>query len=308
METISKNTLYKVCYIYDNMIDTLDRVLIGQNMVKKVVAASILCDTNSRLLFTGNTGMGKTTLANFLAQSFNSERISVTSDMIPTDIQEQLKSNLNLQLLQIDEFNRASGKVQSTFIELLAENQLSIGGKKYPFKDFYVIATENGEDIAGIFNVPQAVYDRFDVSISFDCLTDEEKRKLFFGGFEPDLSGKLDIESITLTKDAVDSFKIRREDEDLILQIFNIIDSLTYNEKRLFAGSNIRAHKFAIKLAKFNALIDGRTIIKPRDFADFINYLYSHRVNQRITRMDNQVVQERFDDVRTRILKLGKKG
>lgn len=307
METISKNTLYKVCYIYDNMIDTLDRVLIGQNMVKKIVVASILCDTNSRILFTGNTGMGKTTLANFLAQSFNSERISVTSDMIPMDIQEQLKNNLNLQFLQIDEFNRASGKVQSAFIELLAENQLYIGGKKYPFKDFYVVATENGEDIAGIFNVPQAVYDRFDVSVAFDTLTDEEKRELFFSGFEPDLDKKLDIIGITLTKEAVDSFKMRREDEDLILQIFNIIDTLTYNDKKIFAGSNIRAHKFAIKLAKFNALIDGRTTIKPRDFADFINYLYSHRVNQRVVRMDNQIVQERFDDARTRILSLGKK-
>lgn len=117
------DNINKVIQIYENTILALNQVLVGQDEVKKVVASSILSDTNSKILLTSNTGMGKTTLANYLASGFNSERISVTSDMIPSDIQEQLKRNTNLNFLHIDEFNRASGKVQSTFIELFAKNK-----------------------------------------------------------------------------------------------------------------------------------------------------------------------------------------
>lgn len=301
---INKNTIYKVEEIYNDTIDTLNEVLVGQDNVKKAVVSSILCDTNSRILFTGDTGMGKTTLANFLANSFNSERISVTSDMIPSDVQEQLKQNFDLQLLQIDEFNRASGKVQSAFIELLAENQLTIGVKKYTFKDFYVVATENGADIGGIFNVPQAVYDRFDVNVSFTSLTDEEKRKILFEDFESNLQGKINIADILFTKGVVESFKISEEDVDLMMKMFKIIDGLMHDNRKLFFGSNIRAHKFAIKLAKLNALIDGRNYIKPRDLADFVNSLYIHRINQNVLRVNDEEVQETFSYARNRILEL----
>lgn len=301
---MDKNTLEKVMVIYDETFNTLDGVLVGQEMVKKVITSAILCDTNSKLLFLGNTGMGKTTLANFLAYNFVSERISVTSDMIPSDIQEQLKDKKDLRFLHIDEFNRASGKVQSSFVELLAEKQFSIKGEKYSFKDFYVVATQNSADIAGIFNVPQAVYDRFDVSVSFDDLTEDEKRKILFEYFEPNLTRRINLLDLEFTKNMVDSFIIKKEDENLLMKMFNIIDSLMYNNEKLFGGSNIRAHKFAIRLAKINALADGRQFILPRDIAGFINYIYSHRVNQNVTSIDNFEVLNIFDEVKNQVLAL----
>ena len=299
---INRDTLYKISDIYDKTISSFDSVLIGQEKVKKVVASSLLCDRNARMLFTGSTGIGKTTLANFLASSFNAERISVNSDLLPSDIYEQLKDKSDLQLLQVDEFNRASGKVQSAFIEFFAENRMTIMGKKYAFNDFYVVATQNSADIAGIFNVPQAVYDRFDVSISFDTLSDEEMRMILFTDFKPLYSKRIDFADIEFTKLAVDSFKINKEDENLLMTMFNIINSMTYNDKKLFTGSNIRAHLFAIKLAKFNALVDGRDYILPRDLADFVNYLYMHRINQNVEKMDDIEIQNRFDDARNNIL------
>ena len=86
--------------------------------------------------------------------------------------------------------------------------------------------------------------------------------------------------------------------------MFNIIDSLSYDNKRIFAGSNIRAHKFAIRLAKFNALVDGRDYIKPRDLADFINCLYLHRINQSVIKMDDADAKQIFYDAQKRILKI----
>ena len=301
---INKDTLYKISDIYDKTISSFNSVLIGQEKVKKVVASSLLCDRNARMLFTGSTGIGKTTLANFLASSFNAERISVNSDLLPSDIHEQLIDKPDLQLLQVDEFNRASGKVQSSFIELFAENQMTVMGKKYTFNDFYVIATQNNVDIAGIFNVPQAIYDRFDVSISFDTLSSEEMRMILFTDFKPLYVEYIDFADIEFTKLAVDSFKMKKEDMDLLMKIFNIINAMVYNDRNLFSGPNIRAHAFAIKLAKFNALADGRDYIKPCDLADFINYLYMHRIDQNVKILHDGEIQERFYDARNNILSL----
>lgn len=296
-------TIDNVSQIYRDTIDTLDKVLVGQSNVKKVVASAILCDTNSKMLLTGDIGMGKTTLAAFLANSFNSERISVTSDLIPTDIFNQLKNKQHLRFLHLDEFNRANGKVQSAFIELFAEKQLSIGGDKYTFGDFYVLATQNSKDISGVFSVPQTVYDRFDVNIFFEELTEEDKRRILFAE-DCVPSSIIREQDILFTKKTVDNFKLRQEDQNLFMQMFDIIDTLTFNNKKLFAGSNIRAHKFAIKLAKLNALVDGRDYILPRDLVSFINYLYNHRINQNIVEIREENVLTILDEAKSDILSL----
>lgn len=290
--------------IYRSTISSLDSVLIGQDKVKKVITASLLCDTNSRILLTGNTGTGKTTLSNFLANSFLSERITVTSDMIPSDIQEQLKNKQKMKFLQIDEFNRASGKVQSALIELLAEKQISVGGSKYQFDDFYVFATQNSADIAGIFNVPQAVYDRFDVNVYFEDLSEDEKRRLLFSDFVPSTTSTIMPDDLAFTKNAVAHFETNEQDERIMMQIFNLIDHMTLYEHKLFAGSNIRAHKFALKLAKLAALSSGRNYLLPADMADFIQYVYMHRIDQNVARINAPEVKNRFDNVKQEILTL----
>lgn len=303
MEKISAENIEKVANIYDKTIDTLNEVLVGQENVKKVVASSILCDTRSKMLFTGDPGMGKTTLSNFLASNFETLKIYVTADLLPSEVQEQLKAHQNLHLLQIEEFNRASGKVLATFNELFEERSLTLNGIPYSFDDFYVVATQNNVDISGIFSVPFAVLDRFDVNIAFNPLTYEEKRQLLF---EEKLCTDRNIneDDINFTKSMVDSLELENKSINLLMTMFNIIDALIYNNKRIFAGSNIRAHKFAIKLAKFNALADGRTVIKPRDFVGFINYLYLHRINQRVLKMEDENTQNIFYDASQRILKL----
>lgn len=302
METI--NDMKKVQGIYHSVLSSLDNVLIGQTDVKKAIATSILCDSNSKILLVGNTGTGKTTLSNYLASSFNSERISVTSDLLPSDVQSQLINRMDMRSLQLDEFNRASGKVLSAFIELFAEKQLSMAGKKYSFNDFYVFATQNNADISGTFNIPQAVYDRFDVNIFFGNLTEEEKRQLFFSGFKPSTKSSISELDLNTTKTAVDSFSTDEKDQDILMKIFDLIDSMTINDKRLFAGSNIRAHKYALKLAKLSALVSNRNYILATDVAEYINYLYMHRIDQNVAKLYDTSVSNKFENVKDEIMQI----
>lgn len=304
---ITVRTMEGVMMVYNSMLSTLDSVLVGQDKVKKIVSSSLLCDTGSRILFTGDTGTGKTTLSNFLASSFNSERISVTSDMIPSDVQEQLKDKYNMELLQVDEFNRASGKVQSTFIELFAEKKMTVNGIQHSFPDFYVIATQNSADISGIFNVPQAVYDRFDVNVYFGKLSNDEKRKLLFSGFEPATSCTLSRRNLDATKKVIDHFSLDEKGEELMLKVFNLIDGMQLDGHPLFAGSNIRAHRFALRLVKLYAITQGREKILPTDILDFMDYVYMHRINQNIARIGEKSVVDTFDETKNRIYSMRRK-
>lgn len=293
--------------VYNDTILMLDKVLVGQDSVKQAVASALLCDKNSKMLFVGDTGVGKTTLAKALARGFNSERISVTSDLLSTDIQSQLMNRADLNLLYIDEFNRANGRVQSSFIELFEEKQITINGRPINFGDFYVLATQNSADIAGIFNVPQAIYDRFDISLYFEKLTDNEMRTLLFNNFVPLETVFVPNESISQTTAAVANFPIDEKDQNLFMDAVKIIDGLQYGENRLFAGSNIRAHRFALKLAKFTALRYGRSYILPSDIVCFIEYLYRHRIDQNIIGINNQDINQRFEQAKDEILALKRK-
>lgn len=301
----------RVMQIYDDFSSWLDTVLIGQKNVKKVVTSSLLCSTNSRILLTGCTGVGKSTLSDFLADHIvNTERIFVVSDLLPSDIQNQLIDAKGMQLLQVEELNRANGRMQSAFIELFAKNQMMVDKQIHTFDDFYVLATQNDIEIAGIFTVPFALYDRFDVSISFDDLTDEEERKILFGRkteCENNDYKKYAIfpwEEVKEVKKAVDDFQMDKIDEDIMMEIFEKIDNMTFNDKKIFAGPNIRAKQFALQLVKLACLSEGRLEILPTDILDFIEPLFMHRINQNVVQMGDEQVKELFEDVKVNIKKM----
>lgn len=322
METNNMNFVAKV---YDDVLSQLDRALIGQKKVKKVVASSLLCDTNSRILLTGGTGFGKSTLSDFVATSFKTERIEVTSDLLPSEIQKSLttsvipeeENNSDIQkqvieekkfrLLQVEELNRANAKAQSAFIELFDKNQITTDERIYHFQDFYVIATQNNEEVAGIFNVPLAIYDRFGMSVSYDDLSEEELRNLLFGYFQPSKKSHLNEFFINTVKKEVESFHLTKVDEDMMLAICKKIDTMVLHNKKLFAGSNYRAHAFALKLVKLMALSSERNYLMPTDILDFIEPLYMHRINQNVAQIGDENVKELFDDMKLKIRNLNRK-
>lgn len=290
--------------ICDELLSQFDRVLVGQKKVKKLVAYSILSNSNSRILLTGGTGYGKSTLSDFLATRFKTVRISMTSDLLPCDIQELLKRNTDLRLLQIEEFNRASEQTQSALIELFSKGQMTIDGNIYSFRnlhDFYVIATQNDDEIAGMFPVPLAMYDRFDVSIAYDELSRDEMEEILFGNHSSNEQLHLLSSMLDKVQKAVNQFQTNKIDQNMMLTIFEKIDSLTIDNKKLFAGSNVRAHLFALKLVKLMALTSGRTYLLPTDIIDFIESLYMHRINQNVAQLNDEKVKDLFERIKIEI-------
>jgi hypothetical protein len=121
-------------------------------------------------------GVGKTTLAQALAQAIGCEmrRVQFTSDLLPSDIlgvsiYDQRKGDFYLRkgpifshVLVADEINRASPRTQSALLEAMNEGQVSLDGQTLMLPDpFFVIATQNPDDFAGTFPLPEVQLDRF---------------------------------------------------------------------------------------------------------------------------------------------------
>lgn len=304
---ITEKDINTVTKIYHKLYASLDEVLVGQTNAKMVMAVSLLCDRNSKILLQGNVGAGKTTLANALRNTFPSERISVTSDLLPSDIQNQLKDKDQMQVLQIDEFNRMNGKSQTSLVEVMAEHKMTLEGKEYLYSDFNVIATQNPEDTTGIFSIPQAIYDRFDVCIDFKRLTEKEKKIILFGGFEPATTLNITKEELEVTSEAVSRFSFNQEDEDILMQSVQMINAMCIKEQELFTGDNIRADKFFLKVARLVSMLYGKSYVAHPYIVDYIPYIYGHRVNPHLVGVSKKDVKEEFYKIEDEIASIKRK-
>ena len=137
------------------------------------------------LLIEDVPGVGKTTLARALARSVGGElrRLQFTSDLLPSDVlgvsvYDQRSGEFVLRqgpvfanVLLADEINRASPRTQSALLEAMNEGQVSLDGQTIPLPDpFFVIATQNPQDFAGTFPLPESQLDRFLLRVRIGCI------------------------------------------------------------------------------------------------------------------------------------------
>ena len=101
-------------------------------------------------------------------------RIQFTPDLLPADIVGTRIYRASTETFDVelgpvfanfvlaDEINRAPAKVQSALLEVMAEHQVSIGGKTFPVPEpFLVLATQNPIESEGVYPLPEAQRDRF---------------------------------------------------------------------------------------------------------------------------------------------------
>jgi MoxR-like ATPase len=93
----------------------------------------------------------------------------VPADLIGTRIYNQKTGEFNTSLgpvftnlLLADEINRAPAKVQSALLEVMQEQQVTIGRETYKVPNpFLVLATQNPIETEGTYALPEAQVDRF---------------------------------------------------------------------------------------------------------------------------------------------------
>jgi MoxR-like ATPase len=150
------------------------RVIVGQDHLVERMLVALLA--RGHCLLEGVPGIAKTlaveTLATVVGGSF--ARLQFTPDLVPSDIvgtriYRPSSESFDVELGPVfgnfvlaDEINRAPAKVQSALLEVMAERQVSIGGRSYPVPDpFLVLATQNPIESEGVYQLPEAQRDRF---------------------------------------------------------------------------------------------------------------------------------------------------
>ena len=135
------------------------------------------------MLLEGVPGLAKTltvkTLARVLGGSFR--RIQFTPDLVPADLvgtrvyrPDSGKFDVELgpvfgNFLLADEINRAPAKVQSALLEVMQEQQVTIGGETFKVPHpFLVMATQNPIEAEGTYPLPEAQVDRFLMKVLVD--------------------------------------------------------------------------------------------------------------------------------------------
>ncbi|NJC65367.1 MoxR family ATPase [Planosporangium flavigriseum] len=169
------------------------RVIVGQDrMIERMFVALL---ARGHCLLEGVPGVAKTlaveTLARVVGGTF--ARIQFTPDLVPADIvgtriyrasSEKFDVELGpvfVNFLLADEINRAPAKVQSALLEVMAEQQVSIGGETHRVpQPFLVMATQNPIEQEGVYPLPEAQRDRFLMKIQVGYPTDAEEREIVY--------------------------------------------------------------------------------------------------------------------------------
>ena len=159
----------------------IKRVIVGQDAMLERLLVSLLA--GGHVLLEGVPGLAKTltvkTLAAVLGGSYT--RIQFTPDLVPADLVgtrvyrpdtgdfDTELGPVHCNFLLADEINRAPAKVQSALLEVMQEQQVTIGGTTYEVPlPFIVMATQNPIEAEGTYPLPEAQVDRFLMKILVD--------------------------------------------------------------------------------------------------------------------------------------------
>ena len=244
------------------------------------------------LLIEDVPGVGKTTLARAVAKAVGGElrRVQFTSDLLPSDVlgvsvYDQRQGEFVLRqgpifanILLADEINRASPRTQSALLEGMNEGQVSLDGQTIPLPDpFFVIATQNPQDFAGTFPLPESQLDRFLLRVRIGYPPPQVEMRLMLDGHTDtarDVPCVLDPGRLVTLQREVERVTI---DGSLATYLHAVIVA-TRTSPLLSLGASTRAAMALGHAARARALLRGRHYCIADDIHDLALPVLSHRV------------------------------
>ncbi len=238
-------------------------------------------------------GVGKTTLARALASAVGLDfaRIQFTPDLLPGDIlgmtvwdqdkQEFVykEGAIMHQFVLVDEINRASPRTQSSLLEAMQDQSVSIDGVTHALPSpFFVVATQNPSDFIGVFHLPEAELDRFGMSFAIGYPLGSEEREILNRFQTADPLGQIrpliTPEELLQIREMVSEVHVAEEVKDFIIQISN----KTRASKFIRLGASPRASLHVQLAAQAYAFIDGRSFTIPEDVMAIAQPVLAHRL------------------------------
>jgi MoxR-like ATPase len=261
---------------------SVEKVFYGKTDVIDKLLVALLC--RGHALLEDVPGVGKTILARALAGSLGGsfKRIQCTPDLLPADVLGVSVYNpksgefafregpIMTNLLLVDEINRATPRTQSALLEAMAENQISVDGRKLLLPDpFFLVATENPVEFEGTFPLPEAQKDRFFISIKIGYPGR--------GAEEEILESQRRLDHPVNDIEAVTDLEALLEAQKQVIQIFIKPEVRTYlldiveesrNDTHLMLGVSPRGSLALYRGSQALAAIRGRSYVIPEDIKE----------------------------------------
>lgn len=277
--------------LLNEIITSANTIILGKEHKLRLALTCILA--KGHLLIEDLPGVGKTTLAHTFAQllglQFN--RIQFTSDMLPADVLgisvfEQNNSQFTFHpgpifsnVLLADEINRATPKTQSSLLEAMEEQQVTLDGKTRELPHpFFVIATQNPSEQIGTFPLPESQLDRFLMSISLGYPDARAERQLLMSNDKREALNKL--------APCLNDNQLREMQEevqnvttsDALLDYVQALISYTRDSGLFEYGLSPRAGLALLHVSKAWAMLNERDYVVPEDVQAVLPNVVCHRL------------------------------
>ncbi len=290
-----------------HLLDGLEQVIRGKRKFLEYLVAGLLA--GGHVLLEDVPGLGKTTLAKTMSRLIARDkrgapvsfrRIQFTPDLLPYDITgveifdpENRKfvfrpGPIFANIVLADEINRTTPKVQSALLEVMAENQVTIGNKTHVMESlFFVIATQNPVETDGTYPLPMAQLDRFLMRITMGYPDEEEE----IGIVRDDPS----LTVLPVIKPVCTEPELRRARQavekiycdERLLRVAVAVSISTRRHRGIELGCSPRASLMLIKAARAYSLVKGRSFVIDQDLIDLAPLVLSHRLRLKDVRIES---------------------
>ena len=276
----------------------IKRVIIGQDAMLERVMVALL--SGGHVLLVGVPGLAKTltikTLASVVGGSFS--RIQFTPDLVPSDLvgtriyrpdTGELDTELGpvfANFLLADEINRAPAKVQSALLEVMQEQQVTIGGNSHVVPlPFLVLATQNPIESEGTYPLPEAQLDRFLMKILVDYPAPGDEAAVVDRSLDPvtHVAERLTVADLLRFRRAAAEVIVDREVVDYAVALADATRrpgryGLTEVEALVSYGASPRGPIGLVHAARSLALLRGRRHVLASDVRDLAPEVLRHRL------------------------------
>ncbi|MCE0731854.1 MoxR family ATPase [Halomonas sp. G15] len=276
----------------DAVLAALEGVVLGKSREVRLALCCLL--SRGHLLIEDLPGLGKTTLAQSLSRvtGLDMQRLQFTSDLLPADVLgvsvfDPREARFTFHpgpifhgVVLADEINRATPKTQSALLEAMEEGRVTVEGETRSLPDpFFVIATQNPQEQAGTFALPESQLDRFLMRLSLGYPDARAEREILRGraGRErlAELPALLDAERLRAWQARLGSIHVA----EALLDYVQALVTASREHPELAWGLSTRGALALLQAARGWALLEGRDHVLPEDVQAVWVPVVGHRLS-----------------------------
>ncbi|HEV7710724.1 MAG TPA: AAA family ATPase [Asanoa sp.] len=295
------------------------KTIVGQDVLLERLLVALL--SRGHILVEGVPGLAKTLAVKALAGAIGGQfhRVQFTPDLVPADIvgtrvyhQHSGEFQVSLgpvftNLLLADEINRAPAKVQSALLEVMQEQQVTIGRETHQVpRPFLVMATQNPIESEGTYPLPEAQVDRFMMKVLVGYPSPTEEFVIVERAIAATVAGQAvaDPERLVEMQDQVDRVYVDPALIEYAVRLANTTREpaaagLGELARYVSFGASPRASINLILAGRALAFIRGRDYVVPADVTELVLDVFRHRLVLSYEAISDDVTP---DDILTKVM------